>query len=46
MYMYIYTCMWKKRERLLMPLSSRLMKNDRLDSVVHFPINGSKIWDS
>lgn len=42
---YTHVC-GKKKERLLVPLSSRLMRNDRLDSLVHFPINGSKIWDS
>lgn len=34
------------KKRLLVPLSSRLITNDRLDSLVHFPDNGSKIWNS
>lgn len=40
----IYTHVCEKR--LLVPLSSRLITNDRLDSLVHFPDNGSKIWNS
>lgn len=34
------------KKRLLVPLSSRLKTNDRLDSLVHFPDYGSKIWNS
>ncbi len=30
------------KKRLLVPLSSRLITNDRLDALVHFPDNGSK----
>lgn len=39
----IYTHVCEKR--LLVPLSSRLTTNDRLDSLVHFPDNGSKMWN-